>query len=1241
MPLRRLALLCLLALAAAPACRRTSEGQTAVLLTLRTDGPVQCVALVEKGPGGEEKQEVDAAHGLPADFADARFREAALTLLVYSGNKLGEGALTLSAEGRRGSCSGPAVAKLAALAATFQQGEVVKVEGRLALLGVDKDHDGWAAPEDCNDDDPAVHPGALEICDGKDNTCTGVIDPGCACTGGARACYPLGIGDKTIGVGLCRAGVQSCVGGKWDALCAGAVVPAPERCDGLDHDCDGQAGLPSCPCKPGETRRCYTKGPAALAGVGRCAWGSQTCAASGFFGACEGDVAPLPLELCNGEDDNCNGQVDEMADAAGAPLMVRPACAKTEGVCAGAQRRCVSGSFAACTDADYTAAATKNGSTYGPDSPTCNGVDHDCDGTLDTGCTNSCPQVGATRDCYGPGLSSPTLQHAPCKKGTQTCAFTNGQRRWGACVGQVEPVAEICNGVDDDCDGAVDDLPKDEGTSCSTGRPGICGPGARKCVNGSLACVALRGPLTEECNGLDDDCDGQVDQTFDKQHDPLHCGGPNECRACATGDACCAGRCSSLQTDSLNCGACGNVCGAAQGCCAGRCVALDTSADCGACGQTCPAGDVCRQGLCRTPTETLCANGLDDDGDGKIDCADSDCAGKVCDATGGTCAKSVCTHETNCANGLDDDGDGKIDCQDPDCRGQRCQNGGVCTQADGRCVKELCTNGIDDNGDGKTDCQDAVACPPPSGGQQVCCGTAWVDVSSTVANCGACGTDCRVGHDAVCGSIACVAGKCTYGTQPDRTACPSGVCCRGACVPDKELACTDGKDDNCDGRVDCQDGFSCPPPGGATKPGCCGAAWTDLDHGDVANCGACGAACPTPSSPCEKAVCNPGGTCATRSACELSACDQAACQSGGQGGLCTDGACCTGCVDSSSHLCKPGDDPAACRSASGLCADCRTSNNPCITDACGPGGCTHTFNNNVCATASGATGRCVGGTCCVDGGACSDGGAAGTCQGGVCCLGCVESNGTCRAPAAEDKGHCGLGGVACAPCPSPGECQQEATCTAGACGFTNKPDGSSCAGGGTCSAGVCLTCASKCGGVCCDAGETCEGGQCTCAAAACAQAGGCCTQASPAQCVKASASTCSTVCSPTVTSPLEYCSSANSSAGGCVDGCSFTCGAATVTCGGPQCLVPNANGTANVCSDGVHPESCDLRLDLSTWCSCDAADKPGTCPDPKAVCLKGGVLVSSFHCVACGQSGTNGLACKGGGACVQSSGNCQ
>jgi hypothetical protein len=101
-------------------------------------------------------------------------------------------------------------------------------------------------------------------------------------------------------------------------------------------------------------------------------------------------------------------------------------------------------------------------------------------------------------------------------------------------------------------------------------------------------------------------------------------------------------------------------------------------------GDTQPFALVISGGFGTAPgAETDCDDGLDDDGDGDVDCADSDCDGDP-----------ACV-ESDCCNGLDDDGDGDVDFDDSDCDGAP------------PCTETICDDGLDDDGDGDTDCEDA------------------------------------------------------------------------------------------------------------------------------------------------------------------------------------------------------------------------------------------------------------------------------------------------------------------------------------------------------------------------------------------------------------------------------------------------------------------------------------------------------------------------------------------------------
>lgn len=137
-----------------------------------------------------------------------------------------------------------------------------------------------------------------------------------------------------------------------------------------DIDCEGHPDGPLCvdgrctvTCMPADTKPCYT-GPLDKVDVGACLRGTSTCDANGLgWGACEGEVLPLPSELCgNLKDDDCNGDVDEDVDADGDGW----------GVCSGD-----------CCDIDGDACFAPAQVNPGAFEYVGNDVDDDCDGEMD------------------------------------------------------------------------------------------------------------------------------------------------------------------------------------------------------------------------------------------------------------------------------------------------------------------------------------------------------------------------------------------------------------------------------------------------------------------------------------------------------------------------------------------------------------------------------------------------------------------------------------------------------------------------------------------------------------------------------------------------------------------------------------------------------------------------------------------------------------------------------------------
>jgi hypothetical protein len=404
---------------------------------------------------------------------------------------------------------------------------------------------------------------SAERCNGIDDDCNGLTDDG--------------FGSQICGNGVCRTVVQNCQCNSMGCIQLGANCASggsvnqgnvgnasAEACNGLDDDCDGRTdniqGTPvplNVECHPlcdsfhldsmGNPICKYLGGTAAQ---GICSPGAEYCVAvngTASYQACGAYGAPTEIgprnETCNGLDDDCDGATDNvpnttasLAQACSSQGQRTPFCIPQTGQCKQGTSSCVGGAYGSCAN------------EVGPSGETCNGYDDDCDGYTDNVPGTATPMTqpgswsgeimsGLVTTC-GTGTTFPyciantTTPVGRCNAGTESCLAA----MWTTATGVIGPSTELCNAMDDDCDGYTDNVPGTTtaisqlsgwGFTDCNGYPGCvvampvgqCQQGTQTCLStgvwsaGGQGAMGYVGPSHEVCNGYDDDCDGWTDNS--------------------------------------------------------------------------------------------------------------------------------------------------------------------------------------------------------------------------------------------------------------------------------------------------------------------------------------------------------------------------------------------------------------------------------------------------------------------------------------------------------------------------------------------------------------------------------------------------------------------------------------------------------------------------------------------------------------------------------------------------------
>ena len=152
----------------------------------------------------------------------------------------------------------------------------------------------------------------------------------------------------------------------------------------------------------------------------------------------------------------------------------------------------------------------------------CDALDNDCDGKVDEGALCSCD---LDNSCYGGPFSLRGI--GVCQDGTRECD-SNGEV-WGECTGWIGPSSEVCDELDNDCDGRIDESEQSECSICEENTTELCDGIDNDCDGTIDENVDPNTAPDELCDGMDNDCDGRVDEAVIDATEEVCDGIDNDC----------------------------------------------------------------------------------------------------------------------------------------------------------------------------------------------------------------------------------------------------------------------------------------------------------------------------------------------------------------------------------------------------------------------------------------------------------------------------------------------------------------------------------------------------------------------------------------------------------------------------------------------------------------------------------------------------------------------------------------